>query len=57
MVGSGPAATADTRIVYDATTGALSYDADGTGAGAAVVFAILGTATHPAITAADFLVI
>jgi len=57
VVGSGPAATADTRIIYDATTGALSYDADGTGAGAAVVFAILGTAIHPAITAADFLVI
>lgn len=57
IVGATPAATAATRIIYDPATGALSYDADGTGAGAAVVFAILGTAVHPAISASDFLVI
>lgn len=49
----GPAATtADHRIIYDATTGALYYDADGDGAGAAVQFAALGTGL--ALTNADF---
>jgi Ca2+-binding RTX toxin-like protein len=42
------------QIVYDQGTGALSYDADGTGAGAAVQFAIL--ASTPELTAAVFTV-
>jgi Ca2+-binding RTX toxin-like protein len=46
---------ADDRIIYDQTTGALYYDADGNGAGAAIQFATLQGA--PAITASDFTVI
>jgi len=46
---------ADDRIIYDETSGALFYDADGSGADAAVQFA--GLRHHPAITAADFLVV
>ena len=46
---------ADDRIIYDENSGALFYDADGSGAGAAVQFASLRH--HPAITAADFLVV
>lgn len=46
------AADADDRIIYDPTTGALWYDADGDGAGAAVQFATL--ATGLALTNADF---
>lgn len=46
---------ADDRIIYDETSGALFYDADGSGAGAAVMFA--GLRHHPAITAADFFVV
>lgn len=42
VIGSA-AASADHRIVYDATTGALYFDADGDGAGAAVQFATLAT--------------
>jgi Ca2+-binding RTX toxin-like protein len=42
-------------ILYDTTTGNLSYDPDGTGAGAATLFANL--ATHPAIVAGDLAVI
>jgi Ca2+-binding RTX toxin-like protein len=46
---------ADDRILYDAATGQVFYDADGNGAGAAVQFATLAGA--PALTAADFVVI
>jgi len=46
---------ADDRIIYDATTGSLSYDPDGTGAGTAVKFAILDS--KPPIAANDFYVI
>jgi serralysin len=53
---TGPAATeADDRIVYDSATGALLFDADGSGAGAAVQFATL--AGGLALTSGDFLVI
>jgi Ca2+-binding RTX toxin-like protein len=46
---------ASQHIIYNATTGALSYDDDGNGAHAAVQFATL--TGHPAITNADFLVV
>ncbi len=48
------ATTADQRIVYDATTGALSYDTDGLDGSAAVQFASLGIGL--ALTNADFVV-
>lgn len=51
------AADAGDRIIYDAGSGSLYYDADGTGAGTQVKFAVLGTTTHPTVTASDFLVI
>ena len=37
------------RIVYDTTTGNLYYDADGSGSGAAVLVALIGTTTHPTL--------
>ena len=46
---------ADDRILYDAATGNLFFDADGNGNGAAVQFATLQGA--PAITASEFTVI
>ncbi len=46
---------ADDRIIYDQATGNLYYDADGNGAGAAVLFANL--ANHAVLTASDFQVI
>jgi VCBS repeat-containing protein len=49
------AGDADDRIIYDAATGNLYYDADGNGAGAAVQFATLSG--HPILTANDFGVI
>ena len=46
---------ADDRIIYDSTTGALYFDADGNGAGAQVQFANLSNGL--ALTANDFSVI
>ncbi|NML14071.1 pre-peptidase C-terminal domain-containing protein [Azohydromonas caseinilytica] len=45
------------RVIYNGATGALYYDADGSGAGAARQIALLGTTSHPALSASDFLVI
>lgn len=44
---------ADDRFIYDTTTGSLYYDADGVGGLAPVIVAVLGTLTHPALTAGD----
>jgi parallel beta-helix repeat protein/VCBS repeat-containing protein len=43
------------RIIYNKTTGVLSYDADGSGSGAAIKFATMQN--KAGLTAADFLVI
>ncbi len=46
---------ADDRIIYDSATGRISYDADGNGPGAAVLFALV--APGSTVTASDFLVV
>jgi Ca2+-binding RTX toxin-like protein len=51
------AADSNDFVLYDTTTGSLSYDADGNGSGAAVQIALIGIAIHPDLTAADFIVI
>ena len=51
---AGAVVDADDRIVYDHRTGVLAYDADGSGKGAAVAFAILDN--KAALTHADILV-
>lgn len=54
--GAGAVANAaNAQILYDTTTGVLSFDADGTGAGAAVAFAQLTGA--PALATTDFVLI
>jgi Ca2+-binding RTX toxin-like protein len=45
------------NLTYNAGTGALAYDADGAGAGAAVDVAVIGSPTHPATLGNDFLII
>lgn len=49
------ASSAAHRVIYNSANGNLLYDADGTGAGAAVVFANVGGGL--ALTSADFLVV
>ena len=44
-------------ITYNAATGVLSYDQDGSGAGAAKAFAVLGIDTHPASVGTDFWIV
>ncbi|MDQ3247064.1 MAG: hypothetical protein M3Q52_09310 [Pseudomonadota bacterium] len=46
---------ANDRVLYDATNGRIYYDADGNGAGAAVLFASVTAGT--ALTASDFYVV
>ncbi len=52
--GTGVAGDADDYLLYNTTSGALFYDADGNGQGVAVQFATL--TTKPAITANDFMI-
>ena len=53
---TGASATeADDRIIFNASTGALLYDADGSGAGLAIQFATLSGLTGT-LTAEDFIV-
>jgi len=48
---------ADDRIVYNTSTGALYYDADGSGSGGAFQIALIGLSIHPTLTYQDFLII
>jgi Ca2+-binding RTX toxin-like protein len=54
ILGNGGVEDSTDHLLYNTATGALSYDADGSGAGAAVQIAILGTGL--AMTNADFMV-
>jgi Ca2+-binding RTX toxin-like protein len=56
LTGSGVANTPEQRILYDRDSGSLYYDADGSGAAPALLFAVLGSERHPALHAADFLI-
>jgi Ca2+-binding RTX toxin-like protein len=54
----GASQDANDFILYNRSSGVLSYDADGNGPGAAVAIAVLGSgATHPILSATDILVI
>lgn len=52
---TGLAKDADDRILYNTSTGVISYDRDGTGSAAPIAFAVL--TTKPLITAIEFQII
>ena len=54
-IAEAEASIGDDRLIYDAATGKLFFDADGTGAEAQVLIATLSDA--PVIGAGDFVVI
>jgi Ca2+-binding RTX toxin-like protein len=53
--GVSAAHDADDRLIYNTTTGALFYDADGIGTGKAVQIAVL--AGHPDLAFGDILIV
>ncbi|MBT9096234.1 calcium-binding protein [Methylovulum psychrotolerans] len=55
VIGNGAVADSTDHILYNTVSGGLFYDADGNGAGAAVLVALLGKGL--AMTAADFMVV
>ena len=57
FVAGAAALDANDHIIYNQSTGALFYDADGVGGVGQVQFAILGVSTHPALGAGDFVLV
>jgi Ca2+-binding RTX toxin-like protein len=57
--GAGQTAAHDAsdRVIYDTTSGALYYDADGTGAAVAIHIAVIGTTTHTILSSSDFVIV
>jgi Ca2+-binding RTX toxin-like protein len=51
--GMDSATSAQQRLVYDSASGSLYYDPDGDGAAPALLFAVLGTDSHPALAYTD----
>ena len=47
----------DDRFIYNTTSGALYYDADGSGRGAAVQIALIGNVSHPGLAYTDFQIV
>ncbi|NTU97320.1 MAG: hypothetical protein HGA62_05855, partial [Chlorobiaceae bacterium] len=45
------------RFIYNSSTGGLYYDQDGIGGADATLVAVLGTSSHPGLTASDIRVI
>jgi len=57
FIASATALDANDYLLYNQTSGALYYDADGSGVTEAIQIALLGVGTHPSITYADFTVV
>lgn len=53
---NGNAVDRNDFILYETDTGKLFYDADGSGIGSKIQFALIGTLSHPSLSASDFIV-
>lgn len=54
---TAPLANDGHHLLYNSDTGALYYDADGSGAKAAIQIGLLGEDTHPTLGSSDFIVV
>jgi serralysin len=54
---TGSTTSQTSHLLYNTTSGALYYDADASGSGAAIQIATIGTTSHPTILSTDFLII
>lgn len=54
---SAPAANDGHHLFYNSDTGALYYDADGSGSKAAMQIGLLGEDTHPTLSSTDFSIV
>ena len=54
---TGVAHDASDRLIYNTSSGVLSYDSDGSGANGSIAIALLGTMTHPVLSATDLIVV
>lgn len=49
--------SASDRVIYDASSGALCYDSDGSGNAISIQIALIGVSSHPTLSFTDFIIV